>query len=209
MNARTHMVGLVLLMACVDYEFQTPNDGSGKTDDTSTPEEQTPNEPPFEVIDECPDGATASLTAGVYVLSWDPSDASGSLEADAEGWYHLYDYALSESGTSQTNESGYLRVPNDGNPDGLPRWANCESEWVQVDQDNAGTPTTGARSYLGTFWLEEGPNTFTFHHFCPLYRSGVCADLHETSDSESTCDSSNGNSVHFEGEGICIVLADE
>ena len=46
------------------------------------------------------------------------------------------------------------------------------------------------------------------HHFCPLVRTGGCPDLHLLDDPEGTCDSSNPNSAHFEGEGLCLVASD-
>jgi hypothetical protein len=196
-------MSLALATGCVDYGFQTPGDAKASKSDTATPEQ-----PPPEELDECPDGSMATLAGGVYAYSWDPTEMSGTLDAEASGWYHLYDFALSESGDSQWNESAYLRVHNGGNSNGQPKWANCEADWVQVDSDNYGAPSSGTRSYLGTFWLDAGSNSFTFHHYCPLFRDGLCTDLHNTDDSASTCDAGNWNSVHFEGEGICIVLAE-
>ena len=32
--------------------------------------------------------------------------------------------------------------------------------------------------YLGSFELVEGYNELTLHHFCPLFRQGLCEGLH-------------------------------
>jgi len=201
------LIATVLSTGCVEYDLNSPSTRFIGPDTPGT-WDTAPPAPPMDEIDECPNEAEVSIASGVYVLSWDRTEVSGVLEAQSQGWYHLYDFALSESGDSQRNESGYLRLPNDINPDGQPRWSNCQSNWVQVDQDNYQAPAA-TRVYLGTFWLNEGPNPFSFTHYCPLYRAGHCLGLHDAEDAKSTCESGNLNSVHFEGEGLCIVLADE
>ena len=60
----------------------------------------------------------------------------------------------------------------------------------------------------GTFWLSEGENTIEMMHYCPVYRDGSCSSLHNSDDSGSTCDSSDYNSAHFDGSGLCLVAAD-
>jgi len=229
------ILSVAVLVSCVEYELEGPGRVDVNRPDTDTvsdppidteipdtennePDPPNPDppintdpptdvDPPSEHIDNCPDGATATLAAGVYVTSWDRTQIPGSIEAETGGWYHLYDYALSESGSSQPNESGYLRSPNGTNPDGQPHWGNCGSDWIQPDQDNSGPPPAGLRAYLGTFWLDEGTNAFTFYHYCPLYRAGQCGEFHNTGFGDGTCFTDNWNSVHFDGHGICIVLA--
>ena len=137
-------------------------------------------------------------------MAWEPSEAFASLMAPIAGWYHIYDYALSESGSSQRNESVFLRVPNSDHPEGLPRYANCEQDWIVLDADNQSTPGPQSRQYIGTFWLTKGHNDVQLNHYCPLYRSGQCASFHNTDDANATCDSTNGNSAHLLGKGVCM-----
>ena len=101
-----------------------------------------------------------------------------------------------------------MRVVSDTVPDGAPYFTNCGADWFVADADNDATPPTGARLHLGTFWLDAGDNTLYLNHYCPVYRAGECTWLHDTVDGSSTCDSSNANSVHIEGDGICVVRAD-
>lgn len=215
------------LTACSDYEFSTEHwptraddsglgdpeedggDGGGSTgggggDDGGDPHE----DPPEELIDDCRDGNVATLpSGGMVVLSWDPTTDVGTLATAVSGWYHVYDYTIAESGSSQTNETARFRITNAGNPEGTPRYANCGEDWWVMDADNDGELPEGTRIYIGTFWLEPGQNDLTMEHLCPTLRAGECTELHETGDAGSTCDTSNPNSVHFDGEGICIVPA--
>ena len=75
------------------------------------------------------------------------------------------------------------------------------------DVDNYGPPSA-SRLYIGTFWMDAGPNTLQMDHYCPQYRAGACPGHHITADSGSTCDSGNINSVHFEGYAVCLVPVD-
>ncbi len=185
--------------------------GSGGADDTGDPDEpDDPGDPddPDEFIEDCADGSVATFPSGpIYVLSWDPTSASGTLVASTAGWYHVYDYTIAESESSQTNETAYFRITNATNTGGAPYHVNCGDEWVIKDADNSGALPSGTRIYIGTFYLEAGQNEVTMYHYCPLQRAGECDDLHITSDSSSTCETGNVNSVHFDGEGICIVPA--
>ncbi len=178
-------------------------DTPGDTD-TAVPDE--PEIPTELLLDGC-DGATATLSSELVVMSWDPTTESGTLDAPVSGQYHLYDYAIIESGASQTNESAYVRVTNSVNTDGAPLFTNCGDDWVVVDADNTSSLPTGSRQYVGTFSLVEGENDLTISHYCPLYRDGQCESFHDAT-SGGTCDSSNVNSVHFTGEGICLILAE-
>ena len=172
--------------------------------DTDTDWPETPPQPP-EWIDSCEGGEVATLSPGeIYVLSWNPVEASGTLQVPQTGWYHLYDYAVAESGASQTNEAMYVRAPNSDHPAGRSMYTNCGQEWIVEDSDNSGAPPT-SRQYLGTFWLMQGTNALEMHHYCPLYRSGTCTQYHNTSDAGSTCESNNVNSTHLTGLGLCLV----
>ena len=182
--------------------------GTGGGDDTGDPDEPGIPDDPDEFIEDCEDGSIATLPDGpIYVLSWDPTSATGTLVTSLAGWYHVYDYTIAESESSQTNETAYFRISNATTPDGAPYHANCGDEWMVMDADNGGALPSGTRIYIGTFYLEAGPNDVTMHHYCPLQRAGECDELHNTSDSSSTCETGNVNSVHFDGEGICIVPA--
>ncbi|MEE2751817.1 MAG: hypothetical protein VX519_10335 [Myxococcota bacterium] len=170
--------------------------------DTDRPE--TPPEPP-EWIEDCGAGTVATLSPGeIYVLSWTPTEASGTIQVPQTGWYHLYDYAVAESGASQTNEVMYVRAPNSDHPAGRSMYTNCGQEWIVEDSDNSGAPPS-ARQYLGTFWLMQGTNDLEIYHYCPLYRSGTCTQFHNTSDAGSTCESTNVNSTHLTGLGLCLI----
>ena len=82
--------------------------------------------------------------------------------------------------------------------------ANCEDDWIIRDADN--DPALPAvLQFGGTFWLDAGSNEVSMHHYCPRIRDGSCSILHDTSVEESTCDSSNANSVHMVGEAFCVV----
>ena len=141
--------------------------------------------------------------AELIVGSWKPVTASGTVQVDVAGWYAIFDTALSESGSSQTNETGILQISNAGNPDGWPLFGNCGDWWIVTDSDNDGSPPS-TPVYLGTFWLESGENPVTLHHYCTVYRSGQCTDFHNDTPSEGHCNSSNWNSIHMLAKGVCL-----
>ncbi len=213
------------LVGCSDYQFSTEHQ-EGHSDETGLvggddedpdsggqddPDEDPPDDPPDRIIEDCDGGSLATLPTGeMAVLSWDPTEAAGELVTSKAGWYHVYDFTIAESGSSQTNETARLRVKNSGNPEGLPAFGNCPGQdggedWWVVDADNDGDLPEGSRIYVGTFWLEAGTNQVEMSHFCPTWRGGECDSLHITQSSGSTCDSGGVNSVHFLGEGICLV----
>jgi hypothetical protein len=228
---------LLLLLACMDYNAHTWEDAnqpvrdppalgedsadpaghaddSGHGDDSDPPNDtQDPPDsdnppewdPPETWVDGCEEGEEATSGPAIYVLSWDPTYAEGSLTAADKGWYHVYSDQIMESGASQRNESAFFRLPNAGNPGGLPLHGNCGDDWIVQDSDNSGWPS-GSKLYIGTFWLEAGANKLEMRHYCPVYRGGSCQGFHDGSD--ATCDSSNVNSVHYEGWGTCLRKAD-
>jgi len=165
----------------------------------------TENPPPYEEDDCEGDEALDWSPAELVVAAWNPSVATGTVWVSATGWYAIYDKALAESGPSQTNESGYLRVSNGGNPEGRPLFGNCEGWWVVVDDDNDGSGPVDP-VYLGTFWLEAGDNDVALHHYCTLYRAGYCESFHNDSPEKGTCESNNWNSIHLIGEGVCLSI---
>ncbi|MCP4810825.1 MAG: hypothetical protein GY913_11415 [Proteobacteria bacterium] len=183
------------------HDSDVEEDDEDPPDGPDDPDEPPRGDPPDDFGD-CDNGIEAPSPSEIYVLSWTDTDTEGVITAPLKGWYDVYSDSIAESGSSQTNESAYFRIPNGANPAGTPAWSNCDSDWIVQDADNSGFP--GGRIYIGTFWLAEGENKLEMHHFCPLQRSGACDSLHITSDSSGTCDSGNVNSVHFYGSGICI-----
>jgi hypothetical protein len=211
----------IALFSCSDYGFSDGKDpwpgddsgdpsGEGDADvdsDTDADSDTDVDMPPTTFLEDCNPDTSANFDGGeIYVKSWDRETDGGTLSAAEAGWYHLYDWSLAESGSSQTNEVSYLRSTNGRRPDGEPYHANCADEWIIDDFDNGGTPEQ--RIYAGTFWLEAGANDLTMIHYCPLERRGYCPQFHDTSDASSTCDSDGPNSVHFSGEGLCLVRVD-
>ncbi len=192
-----------------DNPGDSDDPGDPYDEDTGDPSGDPSDGPPGTILEgDCPEGTVATFDSDeIYVLSWDPTVATGVLSTDYSGWYNVYDYSIAESGSSQTNESAYFRITNAASSEGKPYWSNCEDEWVVQDADNDGFPSD-SRIYIGTFWLEAGANTLYMYHYCVLYRDGYCPEFHITDDSSSTCDSDGANSVHFEGEGLCLVSAD-
>lgn len=197
-------------------EEEAPGDDE---DDPDDPEDEPPDgdhpgdfgdpplgDPPSDWHDDCDGGTKATSSDSTYVLSWSDMQMDATLSADTAAWYHIYSSHIAESGADQRNESAYYRMPNASNPTGAPRWGNCGSDWIVRDADNGSGPPASL-IYIGTFWMEKGANTLEMHHYCPTYRTGACSAYHVTSDSGSTCDSSNANSVHFEGSGICVTRA--
>jgi hypothetical protein len=143
--------------------------------------------------------------AEIAVLSTSPTEATGTLVVPVAGLYAVYDTAVYESGASQTNETGYIRIRNPGNPQGLPAITNCGDEFIVQDSDNSGIPPAPL-AYLGTFELVEGDNALTLHHFCPLYLQGQCEQFHIGDPSEpSSCYGQGPNSIHLVGDAICLV----
>lgn len=211
---------LVLAAGCSDYGFGSDpevgdplDSGTGEEGgDSGTPDEtgDTGDSMPDPILEgDCPEGTVATFDQDeIYVKSWERTEATGVLTTAYDGWYHVYDYSLAESGDEQTNESIYLRITNGARTYGKPLYANCEGEdWVVADSDNDGFPSD-SRIYVGTFWLQAGDNDLTLHHYCPRYREGACPEHHVETDADSTCDSDGPNSAHFYGEGICLVSAE-
>jgi hypothetical protein len=204
---RSLSLTIALCFSCNEYQFKGPGDGNPGIDsglDSAGDTGPWSDGPPEDSIEDCEPGTTASFDSGeIYILSWEPL-ASGPLIAEEEGYYHLYDYSIAESEDSQRNESAFLRITNSTNPEGTPVFSNCEVDWVVMDNDNDQAPASGTRIYMGTFWLDEGMNTLELHHLCTYIRDGFCTDMHDQEDPESTCESSNANSVHYLGEGLCL-----
>ncbi|MEZ4322232.1 MAG: hypothetical protein R3F61_32465 [Myxococcota bacterium] len=182
-----------------------PEDPTVEQDGGSDPEHPPTGELPEEhPTSECDASDIAPFSSGeIWVgnSNSSPTEASGTLTAPAAGWYDVYNTPIQESGASQHNESAFFRVQNATNPAGLPATGNCGDEWVVADADNSGSPP-GARTYLGTFWLDAGANTLVMTHYCQIWTS--CPQFHNDQPSNQTCDSGNINSVHFLGDGVCL-----
>ena len=180
-------------------------------DDDANPGDDDDDEPE-EWLDECPENAVPITDFyaddggdGIYTLSWGPTEMDATLETPVAGMYAVYDTYVYESGGSQTNESGFVRIRNSGNPDGAPVSPNCGLDYIVQDSDNSGTPPAPL-VYLGTFELAAGANELTLYHYCALFRQGYCSTFHiGDPGATSGCDGSGANSIHLEGEGICLV----
>ena len=183
------------------------------TSDGNDDDDDDDDGPPPDRISECPPNAAKVLDFyapdggdEIYVLSWNNSTATATLEAPLAGLYDIYDTDVAESGASQTNETGFIRIANDHNPSGEPVWANCGDDWVVPDSDNSGAPLD-PWSYLGTFDLNEGDNTITLSHWCPVFRAGECDWFHiGDPDGASGCNDTGGaNSIHVNADGFCMI----
>jgi len=192
--------------------FGGPGFGDDDDDDDNSPGDDDDDDgpgddhdPPEFLDDPCDPGDLATTTESMLIVgSWDPLEASTTLVAPAAGEYDVYNTHIVESGPSQWNETAYVRITNAGNPDGRPVFGNCGPEWIVADADNFGPPP-GVQTYIGTFWLEGGNNTLTVHHYCPENRAAICEGFEFMDDPNSTCASNNFNSVHFNGEGVCLI----
>ena len=176
------------------------DDDAGDDDDT----------PPPDSLDACPEeGIFVTDFYGpsgedeIYVLAWNNTEATGTLVAPMAGMYDIYDISVAESGASQINETGFLRVRNSHSSEGEPLFSNCGLDWLVMDTDNDGPPPNLV--YLGTFDLDEGDNELTLYHFCPLWRQGYCSDFHIGDPDDGGCNDDGPNSIHFNGEGLCLV----
>lgn len=173
-------------------------------DDTpgdDTPGGWDPTDLPDFVDVDCPGGYLSTWNADPFVLTSTGGSFITSLEVPFEGRFAVYEATPAESGDSQTNESAFLRISSLANLTGLPEVANCQGDWVFTDADNAGPPT--GLQYAGTFWLGEGTNTVEALHFCEVWRTGACDDLHV--DWGTSCDPGHINSVHFQAEDVCLI----
>ena len=176
------------------------DDDAGDDDDDDTP-------PPKE-LDACPeDGLMAEFYGSngqdeIYVLAYDPTEATGTIVAPIAGIFDIYDSSVAESGDSQMNETGFVRIRNSHSSEGEPLFANCGLDWLVMDTDNDGAPPNLV--YMGTFDLEEGDNELTLYHYCPLYQQGYCSEFHIGDPNNNGCND-GAHSIHFNGEGLCLV----
>jgi len=178
-----------------DGDDDTADDDGGEDDDAGD--------------EDCPNGVSATVTDsdgdGMVVITTSSPEDWAIVEVPVDGVYEIYDSQMSESGSSQMNESGYIRITNSVNPTGFPVIANCGLDYVVADTDNNGTPT--APIYVGTFSLMSGEqNMLTLYHYCPLFQGGSCPSFHNGDpNSGSGCNTNNANSIHMDLDGICIV----
>jgi len=152
-----------------------------------------------------------------------PSSAFFEITATTAGWYHLYrapGHHYSESGDSQRNESFFLSIPNGRNVEGKPAdiATNCHGWVVAKDFDNDPLdPLRTKHTYLGTFYLNAGPNPAYAHHFCKLHNEMACDHLHDTDIAASSsgyysrcfeaplADMGTVNSTHIAFTAICAL----
>jgi hypothetical protein len=181
---------------------------TGADDDDGTPYDE---EPP-RWLDDCPPEAIEATdffgpdgSDEIYVLANGQTESTATLVVPYSGTYAVYDTYVYESGASQINESGYLRIRNDQNVDGLPLWGNCQAEYIIQDGDNDGA-APAPLIYLGSFNLTEGDNALTLYHYCPLFREGLCEGYHiGESVGDNSCLGNGVNSLHLTADGICLV----
>lgn len=128
------------------------------------------------------------------------------------GWYHVFNKSGVDSGAWQRNESFYLRINSSARPDGFPRHANCDADWVTLDQDNGRPFPPSSIFYSGTFFIDSGTNSLKVAHYCPRFRLNECRNLHDSRDPISACDapypgrhSQSDNSVSFFGDAVCLI----
>ena len=180
--------------------------------DTDTDPDPDPDPPP-NTIENCDNpGAVSRWAEGeVWVVSNSTSSAkrtkTGTLDVSDTGRFDVYSRYSAESGSVQANESAFYRIANETSVDGLPVLGNCGDEWVVEDLDNESAWPEDAYIYIGTFDLEEGYNQLTFSHYCMLYEVGECPEFH-VDWIDSTCDSDNPNSAHFNGD-LCLLTSEQ
>jgi len=176
-------------------------------------DEEQVNPEPTEPMESCPPGFEFNSNGLRELKVFGPENyrVSDSLNVNfssqTPGHYNIYNRRVSESGSSQTNESAYFRFVNDTNPDGLPEFSNGINEfgedvWVMQDHDNNGE--TGEFYYVGTFWIEP-TTTIEMHHYCAMFRGGGSPEFHNPFPTQGDCQSDNINSTHFQLSGVCMV----
>lgn len=152
-----------------------------------------------------------------------------TIHVEETGYYEIFDMELSESCTTQVDETGYLTVENTCNAGGEPLEHNAAGHFVVDDQDNIGACTAGSGScgagltcrdsgprygfccgpdspvFLGTFLLVAGEaNKVCVNHWCPEYHSELSAgrDWGHVNDG---CSNSNVNSIHLRLDSHTLV----
>ena len=195
--------------AADDDDTWSTDDDTAPTDDDDDDGDDDVGEDDDAGDEDCPNGVSATVTDSdgdglVVITTSDPEDWA-IVEVSVDGVYDIYDSQMSESGASQMNESAYIRITNSVNPSGFPVTANCGLDYVVVDTDNNGTPTSPI--YVGTFSLMSGEqNMLILYHYCPLYQGGSCPSLHNGDpNTGSGCNTTNANSIHMDLDGICII----
>ena len=114
----------------------------------------------------------------------------GTLRVSKTGYYRIFDTELSESCTSQRDETGYLTITNSCNNEGWALEANNGRRYLVLDSDNTPacddsdecdpgrvcrTGNTGDKccvpenpTFMGTFLLVAGEdNEICLRHWCP------------------------------------------
>ncbi len=191
-----------------DNENEGDDDDAGDDDDV-VGDDDDDDTPPPEKLDACPEDAlTVADFYGdnggdeIYVLAYSPTEAYGTLVSPIAGLFDIYDTSVAESGDSQMNETGFIRIRNSHSSEGEPLFSNCGLDWLVMDTDNEGPPPNLV--YMGTFDLDEGDNDLTLYHFCPLFQQGYCSDFHIGDPNNNGCND-GAHSIHFTGEGLCLV----
>jgi hypothetical protein len=156
----------------------------------------------------------------IYALgSGSPAVSCGTLTVDKTGYYQIFDTELSESCSDQLDETGYLRITNSCNPNGVAVEANAGDRFVVLDSDNTPPCTTDADcgagkvcregnnhgnccvpdkpTFMGTFLLVAGENnTICLYHWCPVWLAEKQKSGTDLGFVTADCTGSV-NSVHF------------
>lgn len=198
-----------------DTGTSTVDDTDDSAGDTDPPVDSAPDEPvmddpptggpPDIFMDDCPSDVTVTFSPSEIYVTSTRTAAAATLSTDVSGWFHVFDTTIAESGASQQNETGYVRISNAANPDGFPRWATCGDDWIVRDADNSGSRSD--KIYVGTYWLESGDNAVALEHICPRVNAGECTSHMNNVSGHSCSDTGNPNSVHLVAEGLCLVRA--
>jgi hypothetical protein len=199
-----------------DTDSDTDTDTDSDTDTDTGPPPWVNGDPavPPSVPTAPPDLPTTCAAAGMIPapITDDPdnevvidgvSDTSDThmLDVPTAGWYHLWNDPPANDGAAQWNESAFLRIRNTTFPTGSTVLTNCASDWVAVDVD--GVAPVPLAQYLGTFWFDAGTNTVDVFHFCAVVRAGICTNLENTTDPNTTC-ANDGNRLRMVSDGLCV-----
>lgn len=201
------------------------DDVGGDICNQEPPDVCVPTEPTFTFIDNLDGNAGDNQ---VYAFNTDANKVGcGTLTVDETGYYQIFDVELSESGPSQKDETGYVKISNSCNSDGWPVERNYEDRFLILDVDNdpcttdpecgAGRTCGGsggcvpdAPTFMGTFLLVAGEdNTMCLHHWCPEYDDIVAGGGDPGFVYNGCGDPGSINSIHFRVGEDALACQDE
>ena len=155
----------------------------------------------------------------------DPKFQCGTLTVTKTAYYKIFDTELSESCSDQLDETGYLRISNSCNPNGVAVEANAGDRFVVIDSDNSPACTKDAEcksdevcrqgnnhgrccvpkkpTFMGTFLLVAGEkNKICLYHWCPVWAAEKSKSGTDLGFVTSGC--KGVNSVHFKIDASAI-----